>query len=595
MLDQLISAQRMQQCLTAAERRMEPYWAAGDSHVEYFCGRWHGSNPESEARPLNLIAQTVRAFMPKLVPSRLRQVVKPQKGGQEIEATILGKLLERDDEEEDLIENVYDPCIAEAFFYPLAVTYTGLRPGTRSLEAEGIDMDPGEPFVEHIPQRRWVIDPFADSFRNRQWEAHKILPTREWLLASPAYQDPAIQEYIRNLPSWEDSDAGKKHLLEVSAGSIQGKDKALFDRVELWNVVIYHPTGIYEGTIAPEQSGAGDARWLRGVRWEGPDKGPYDHLTFQKVPRMLIPAAILCFCRDIAEAGDKLTVKGIDSAERSKKVFGYTGGDEDEADVFRTAPHGDTIRMNDANNGKVFDLSLNDPQLIGMIGFIQSNWNDAGSQPKQLTGSNAQDDTATEADIRNTRASEQIEYLLGKENAFMRSHSRKRGVFFLTDPVIDRTVAVASPDGEVIELAFNAANRVGTPQDYLFKCEVMTVASGSPELRARRVLEAVDVVGKNMPLFQAGIFDLPRTLRFLERHVADGLSEISGDPGMMMERMMMDEAAEGVHQRAASGWQEGGGDQAGTGRSGGMVKSGQDGARSMQGVRQSTQHAAARR
>lgn len=550
MLDHILSAQQFQVMDTYAESFWTPDRQIGRDHLRYFAGRMYGQQPVAVDRPLNLVAQTVRAFLPKLVPARIRHDPTPRRAGLDLEALVLRRLLERSDEQQDIIHNVFEPMIAEPWFYPLSVCYTGIRQGARVLDLQGHQIRPGEPFVLHIPFERWAMDPFAEDFRGRQWERHRYRVPRAWMLESPAFAHLGA-DFINKLPAWEDSPTARDFLINQRKAmtSIGGSSYAAQPTIELINVVIYDRSGIYEATITPQ--GRGPAQWLRAVKTEVCEDGPYDHLWYQGVPSMLVPAALVSFTRGLAEAGDMLMSKQIDSAMRSKRVLCYASGAEDEAKAMLENPHGTMLNVEDPQNVKVVDLDILNGQLTQMVAFIQEQWDEASGSPRLLQGAQTGDNTATKNANRNNRASEQITALTNKIERVIQRTSRKRAYYFQTDPWADHVLDVRSADGSVLELAYNVDNRQGQPDDFAIKCNIATTMGSDTELAMRRCIEVMDTVGRFMPLFQMGIFDLSKTLKFFQRNGADGLEEIAGDMTMVAQRMAADAYAKAFTDRAA--------------------------------------------
>lgn len=548
-MESIIPAARMRDCIRASERMMDGFRRVGDDNVAYWLGRYYGiqKTPQPQ-RPLNLIAQQIRAYTGKLVPQRLLHAPSAKRAGLELEAMVLRRLLEQDDQEQQIIENVYEPAIVEAMFYPCSITYTSLRPGLNVLDTAQTDIDPGEPMVLHIPFGQYVFDPFATDYRSRQWEGHWFRAPKQALLEAPAYSHPATQAALMSMPTYE-----SKHQTK----SVGGSDSAMFETVQLYNIVVYHHGGVYEGTIAGEDGG--DPVWLRAARWVGPDGGPYDRLAFQAVPGMLVPAAMINNSREIAEVGDALANKVIKSALASKRLLGYEEGAADEAEAMATNEDLTTIKMNDVRKAAVFDLNMVSRDLLGIADWVQQKWDEASGQTRMMSGADTEDPTLGQADLRNAQSSEQVAYMQAKIDRLASSHARKRATLFLTNPAANYQTFmrvpsfVGGPGEEVIQMQLTAQTRVGAAEDYVFDTSTTSVAQGSPELRARRVLEAARTVAELMPLFQAGIFKLPQTLRMLDRTVAPDLLELAGDDTMMMEMMLAQAGQDQVYQAAKSG------------------------------------------
>jgi hypothetical protein len=581
MLDHIMSADRFQQIHRFAEEWWSPWRNHGQSHLNAFVGRFYGANDPvgQPMRPLNRVAQTVRSYLPKLVPTKLMHYIEPKRYGLELEAKVLKRLIETDDEKQDIIFNVYEPMIAEAWFYPLSVSYTACAKGQRVLDVPGNDISPSEPYTLHIPFELWCTDPFAEGWRTRQWECHRYRIPRLWMLQSEAFQH-LDEETILAIPAAEDAQEFRQYRDRIGAagGPIGGAFNAWLETVELINVVFYDRSGIYEATITP--LGRGPGMWLRAVKLEdAQDGGPYDHLWYQGVPGMLVPAALLGFTRDISEASDALANKNIQSALLSKKMLGYASGAEDEAKALIEKPHATMINMEDPRNAQVFDLNLVNRDLVAMQQYLGEQYDEAAGSPKTLQGGDSADETATGADIRNSRASEQIAFMAGKVNRVMSRGTRKRLAIFQTDPNADHVVSAEGGDGSTIELAYGVDTREGAPDDFAYTTEIAAATGISPEIVMARVNDAMERVGANLPLFQMGIFNLQKYMRLMSRRGAEGLDDIVGDPQLIMERMAVDGMA-AQYEQAAKG-------SVGGGQMGQTAAPGPQGPQNMQDARAS--------
>lgn len=578
-MEGIISAVRLRECLKEAEKVMEPTRAEGREYVDYFLGRVRAGGKD---RPIDLLGQTLNAYCPKLCPKSLMQGVMPRRGGLGMEALAIKLLLEQDDEEEDICEQVYDGVISSAMFFPMGITYTGLRPKGEPM-AEG-DVDEGEPFTLGIEYADWLVDPFAKVFRQREYEGHRFRTQRRWLLKSPAYQDPETQAYLKGLEAWE-TNRGPAEASDKTGGapSRSNESNSLFDTVELYNVVIYDSSGIYEVTLPVSESGT--PRYLRAAKWTGPDGGPYDHLIFRRVPGLLIPLAILSKSFPLADATDMMFRKMIRSALASKKILVGRKGKEEEIDAMKEAEHGSALAIDEPGDAAVFDLDLNQAALFSIISQAQVMWNDVSGQARQLSGAKTGDKTATQADIRNAQASEQVAYLQNKIDGLLTKNSRKRAAFFITDPSIKATMAMQVKGGlgalpHTITLEYTASNRRGGVDDFTITTTAVNTLQTSPEIRAKRVLEALSVIRTEVvPLAQMGAIDFDSTVRFLDQTVAPGLSDIAGSQQLMQERSMAQRATQAAYS---------GGEQFGPSGEGGAPTT-MDGPTTKRGMRDSVQ------
>lgn len=530
-------------------------WArlAGADHIRAYTGKYYGNSKSKKARLINLTAQLVQAWMPTLALNRPKAVFAPRRGGPNLtmQAKMLSSLVNQALEEMDAARTLYRPAVTAALFYPLSPTYTGLRTGSHFLEVNGHQYDPGMPFTIPIDFDDWSCDPFAKSLAGRNFEAHKFTMSKASLLESPAFADKV--DLIQRLTSIEDGGRARDEASQ-SEGQNGVWSQSLAERVQLWNVVIYQGDKIIEGTIPTAE--CGPAEWLRLAEFEGPQGGPYDHIWWHNVPGNAMPLPPASVTRDIADAADTTAAKMVRGIAKSKKVLGYTPSGKDMAKSLDEAEEFSSLKMDDPTGAKVFDMDMMSPELMDLLGWMQGTWNNAAGNPTLIGGMGRISGTATEADILNARSSTRLLDMQEQVLSAARSHVRKHAWYFQTDPIMEYMVPIPLPKGdgsdEMVDIPYTPADRTGRPEDFKFEVDINSMAGIDPNMKAKRLVEALGIVGQMMPLAQAGIVQLPGLVRVLGRNMqVEGLDEVIGDPTMIQQNMQADMEAETMNQRAS--------------------------------------------
>jgi len=466
-----------------------------------------------------------------------------------LQAKILSSLVNEAHEEMNSAVTLYRPAVTAALFYPMAITYTGLRTGRHFLQVEGHQYDPGVPFSTTVDFEDYSIDPFCKRVETRNFEAHKFTISKAALLESPAFADKV--DLIRSLTPIEygGSDDGNRAMRSEG-----GASQAMQERVELWNVCIYNGDKIFEGTIPTRTSGTQE--WLRFDEYEGPRGGPYDHLFWNIVPgsaMALPPASIL---RDISEAADETARKMVRGIAKSKKVLGYQPSGKDTAKSLDEARDLSAVKMDDPNAAKVFDLNMMSPELTGFLSWMQQSGNTTAGNPTLVGGTGRIAGTATESEILNSRASSRLLDMSEQVLNMARSHGRKHAWFYQGDPIMEYTVALPMPNGtggtDLVDIAYTPEQRQGTtPEDFNYECDVTSMAGVDPNMKARKFVEGMTAFQGLIPMIQAGLLTVPGTMRLMQRNMQiDGLDEAIGDPNMIQQNMMADQQAETLNQRS---------------------------------------------
>jgi len=544
-----VSAKSMQDAIEMGFRRLKDDRENRRDHIDYYVGRWYGKRAEARLmRPINMIAQAIHAYLPLIVPQGFRPYLKPMRAGLDGEARKLEALVNNNMREQDAIEEIFEPAVLDALFSPFAAIYTGMEVGNRVIATDAGDVDPGEPFSEHIEFDAMAIDPNAKDVRKALWVAHKYRVPREWLLESPAFAQ--AKDVIERLPTFEDEE-GDNTVTRSEALSTSGADRKdpLFGTIELWNVVINWHGQRFEATVTPRDKGP--ARWLRFEQYYGPDGGPYDFLIFNKVPANLPGLSPASNIRDIAEFADVLARKALEGGERSKSNLVYEGGAEEDAAAVAESADGAAVKVDNIEKVKVLNLDMVAKDVPEILGIAMKGFQDLAGNPALLSGTAQQTDTLGQEEILNARAGARTTRMGTKVNALICNVIRKWAWYYQTDPAANHAVPVNIPGVGSVSLDYSAANRQGEPADFQYQTRLTSDAGNDPNMQARRLVEFMSVLGQLMPMFLPN----PATgqpllkLRGVVEELApkygiDNPDDIINDATLAIERLIADAEAD---------------------------------------------------
>lgn len=532
-MDIYSNPQKVLQAVKAGHRALSGWMIKRNDHLEHYRGRWAGGaeGGKGVALPLNLMAQAINALLPNLVPKNVSYVVRPKRAGLEGEARILKILLDDLACDLNLSRNVYRRMVAESMVSPCAVSYTGLALGSGELHAAKIT-GAGEPFVQAIGFGDYAVDPMARSREARGWEAHRIRVDRE-LLRQLVGGDAELERMVDSLPGNEDylredwQDANGAGNGQMSRNVMAMAADAITDTVTLWNVAVYQRGRVWEGLLPSMSSGE---RWISFGDNEGPEGGPYDHLDYFIDPDAQMGMAPVSFFRDISEAADRSARKLINQIGRSKTAVGYAAGAEKDAEQLRDAVDGSLVRMTDPKNVQVFQMSLVLRDMLPIVQWLLGSW-DQASGARLLGGTGLNVDTATGQDILAGQAAGRVSDLQSRVRDVAASHGRKLAFWLQTDPETERTASFRLSSGSLVSIPWAPADRLGSPDDYAFEIVPQATAGMDPNLRIKRLIDAVQTIGSMVPLAQAGLVRLDVVARVLQQELGtDELEQILVDP-----------------------------------------------------------------
>ena len=500
--------------------------------IAYYVGRHHvsGSTLNTTKRPINLIAQAVHALIPNLVLENPRYIVKPQDFRLGGEAMKLQLMSDQQAQEDDDADTIYRPCVAEALFSPLALTYTRIRAGSGVCMIEGEQFDPGQVFTSRLSIEDYACDQLAKAREAITWQGHVFRCSRDLIIDLDLF--PGKEDLLAGLPAvhqrrfTEDYDGGDSYD--------RRENDSMFDMIELWSCEVYHAGQVYEIVMPAARSVA--PTFLRFQEYEGPEGGGYDALWFNLVPNCAVPLSPVSVFRDLAEAGDLIANKAINQAIRSKAVLAYTRTAKDDALSAKDAADGEAIAVDDAKAMQVMELNQIIKDLVPFMEWVLLMWNNLSGNPNLIGGQGKIADTATESSILSGAANNRLQDHQNKVTKLARNIGRKRLWYWTNDPLISKplTTRVAGID---IDFLYDAETRRGTYLDFTLNCEPRSMAGKNPDLQAKRLVEVFGVLPNFQPFIEAGLIDLTALLRVLQREFGvDELAEIVVDPASLMLR-----------------------------------------------------------
>lgn len=510
--------------------------------IHRYTGKHWGTTNRRARQPVNLIAQTVQALVPALTLNNPRVVIRPRKRAElQTEGMVIERLVNQAFEELDMAEEVYAEMVLDALVSPMAVSYTGLRTARRGPIAPGHEYDTGEPYTRVIDWTDYALDPTCKDIRSRGWEAFKLRLDKRALLESPAWAD---QRNVIDALNTIESGAYETDDVGVTDGRDHAGQRTITETIEVWQACIYAGDGIYEVTIPTRE--CGDARILRFEKYEGPDGGPFDHLTFYRVPGSPLGVPLTAIIRDVADALDTVALKFVAGAEKSKSVLAYTPAGKDDAEALVETEDFAAIKTENPDAVKVLKVDLTRPEFMQALQAMQTWGNTLAGNPTLIGGSAKISDTATEANILANGVGIRLVHLQQRVATIARNHARKFAFFFSTDPMAEYSVQMPIPGmGEQVNIPLSASEIQGRPDEYRFEVDAASMAGMTPEMRSQRLLQAIQVFGANAPLIQAGIIDGRALLRVMQREMGvSGLDEVITDPAMMMQTMMVEQGVE---------------------------------------------------
>lgn len=307
----------------------------------------------------------------------------------------------------------------------------------------------------------------------------------------------------------------------------------LVEIIELIDLAIYLDAHTCVLVTMLADKAASPAKFLRAEVWDGPARGPYEHLEFDPVPDNPIGPSVVSGIREQADAANTVIGKMMNQIERTRRVLVYKKGRSKDALKITKTHDGGTVGIDgDLADIKDVDLGGVSPQLAPFAQMVVGFWNTQGSYD-MLGGQPAgAAKTAQEAAQLGAAANILVESLGDMADDFQSRMVRHEAWYFLHDPFINATMTIRSPMGYEIEVVYDAQQRMGDFEDYTFNLKPRSMQRVDPAVRNAQIMQLLDLILKAAEVEAAtGIVDTAAIARIAGRRFdEDELDEIIRDP-----------------------------------------------------------------
>jgi hypothetical protein len=311
---------------------MQPFRERRMHAIRQYLGAHYGTG--GERMPLNMVELALGIFRRELaarnpgviVRSRSREL---QPVARKLELAV-NDVLRRMDFSSTLQEVVFDSI------FGIGVVKVGVTElGDRSFRHE-----PDLPFVDPI-----LLDDLVLDMRASRWEAQQFMGNR-YVMPFEAAKKSKLFDLKGLNPTrptpWNET--GDVRQSTLSTQGLMDEDAELLPTIEMWDVWI--PSEGKVCTYAADDSGKIMChRPVREVEWDGPDDGPYLHLSLGELSGNLMPVPPINSLIDLNEAINRSFRKMIRQVDRSKTVTMVAGGADEDGNRLVECDDGDVIRV----------------------------------------------------------------------------------------------------------------------------------------------------------------------------------------------------------------------------------------------------------
>lgn len=436
----------------------------------------------SDRTPVNHMARLVTSYSARLFPHDLRLKVTPKRPDARVQAML---------REEQLMHCAHELNLArtlrmwgtDALLTGEGVLATGRTSGMNLLKVQGELIDPGYPFVKRIDPEDYVNDPDSRDREDDTWRAYRYRTSRNWAVET-GVADPDLLMKLpvkRRFSGFIDAPADSLRQGETGQNQI-------FDRIELWDIVLYDGPRVLIGTVA---EGCND--WIVPLHEYGETEGgPLHFLSFHDVPGVreaLSPAHLII---DAHLAASAMARKAVNMFLASKTIIGYKPAAQDDAEAIKDAQDLAMVAMTDPDAVKAQAIvPFNKDYLMGL------DWLDGQVISRQTadlqtsSGAKGVADTATEAAILNQKAQGLLDDYAQARSAALMPVLRHIAAIIDQNPPQVGYMYTDPTTGYSEELMMDPMDREDTYNEYTYDIVESAAGTTDPAMKAQQLLAAI--------------------------------------------------------------------------------------------------------
>jgi hypothetical protein len=537
-----VSPSKVQQVVKAGFNRLRHYRRARAMFLRDAVGPYYRDKYGRKGEePINLIFTALRTIIPNIVQRNPVSEVTTDFMEHDLYAELLSLGLDQVAKEIDL-KATLRAWVASAMF-GFGVIKTGICDSGTQVTIGNMTVDPGQLYSSLVDLDNFVFDPTCTDLKTSSLYGDRVRVPRIALL-----DDAEIDsDLVMKIPSVSQSvQQDTKNVASMTQDSrLNAEMQELQDEVAV--VELWIP-GADAKIMIPDPNVITFKDYLKVADFYGPDEGPYDYLSFAPpVDNNPLPVAPISVIYDLHRSANRVFSKLIDQSDRQRDVLLYDPAHSDTAQDIVDAQDGDSIASSDPSKVNLLSYGGQNKMNVEMIHQLQVWFNYMAGNPDQLSGTQSNARTATQAQILQSNASVSLDDARDILYDATASVQKKHAWYIHTDPLLDRTFKRRERTGEVTQLHLTPEQRSGDFLQFAFKVVQKSMGSLSPEVRSKRIVEYCTnilpgIVNTAMQMAQLGLpFNVQKCATEMgnQLEIGDWVNELFVDPDFQQKMQMI--------------------------------------------------------
>lgn len=462
---------------------------------DYVGSHYRPESGSSDHMPFNTLWLATTVLIPHLVsqnPAALVSTRVPQLRAYARDWELaISELYEEVKFESTMWDVVLDALFGEG------ILKTGICSGGEA-KVDGLTYQVGRPYVGRVSQNHFAIDPVARSWDEADWMGDRYLVDYDKVVAddSPYQNTGGLQ------PMGAGSSDNEPKDEEVGGRPQRAVHASMKDKVALWDLYIREDGNVI--TVPDPLCGEGTTSPLMVQNYRGPATGPYDQLSFARVPDSTYPLAPIHVWRYLNTAINTLARKLIRKSGRAKSILAYEKRASEDAERIRTAPDGAAIQVNQLDKLQEFRLGGVHPHDYAWLIYLLKESGRFMGNIDLIGGMGASAPTLGQSQMLGGASNVRMKWMFHRVNKTAQGATEKLAWYAAYDPMVEIPIMKFVPGTDiVINKVFSAETREGDWLDYNFNVHPYSMQSDSPEAKAQKLIGLFGQVG--MPLLELGM------------------------------------------------------------------------------------------
>jgi len=502
-------------------------------------GPWYGQysdytrRDDDVKRPVNLLRQFVRTYLPNLCGPTIKAKVSPKTTGLRSQARLRELMLDHLLQQIRLAKT-WRLVVRDVLMGGLGIVRTGLRAGGSLLDVNGEVFDVGQPYAVRVDLDDFVRDPQSRDPLEDTWRAFRYRVSRQDLLDMNIYD----HDLVMGLPRiGEDIARGDSDKI---MGAREDWASVVDEKVELWDVIYYAGDRVLEGTLAGLQR----SQWLREPHeYEGREGSPLTLVSVEDLPNNAMPVSPCASILDMHLAMSAAATKMTRQILKTKRHYIYKPEGEDTAMEMQEADDqeffkGDPTTVNALDSGGLL------ASMVPAFDWLQSNANNETGALQLLSGSDDVSKTATTSAYLQGNANVLLSDMRGLIQEGLREVVKSLAWYMDTDPRLKQTFTVKMENGAEVDVVYDAAQKEGDFADFLWDVDPVADTAIDPSLKMRRLSELMTALPQFMQSVQMLGGDVTALVEvFAKEYSIPELEDVFPTQGGVMMAMAARQAA----------------------------------------------------